>query len=183
MKRTLVLILATSSLVSVTAAAAVPEVSSKAPIHGLAMLHHWNQIAVDMSGLDHTPLSPGEDRTFGEQIGPGRSSRAMAIVHIAIFDALNAIEGGYHGYMGLDRADRVTSAAAAIATAAHHTLTALFPSQSAACDAQLAADLGRLPHGRAQRNGIELGRRAAERILEMHSDDGSFHPEPLIGEG
>ncbi|MGH9869782.1 MAG: vanadium-dependent haloperoxidase [Candidatus Polarisedimenticolia bacterium] len=107
----------------------------------------------------------------------------MAIVHIAIFDAVNAIEGRYHGYTGLDRADRVASVQAAIATAAHDTLNALFPSQSAACDAQLAEDLARLPQGRAQRNGIDLGRRAAARILEMRSDDGSFHPEPLLGVG
>jgi hypothetical protein len=50
----------------------------------------WNQIAVDASGLDHTPLSEGEVRVFGHQLGPTRSSRAMAIVHIAMFDAINA---------------------------------------------------------------------------------------------
>lgn len=52
-------------------------------------LHRWNRIAVDASGLDHTPVRPREIRVFGEQIGPGRASRAMAIVHIAIFDAIN----------------------------------------------------------------------------------------------
>jgi hypothetical protein len=61
-------------------------------------LRHWNQIAIDASGLDHTPVAPNENRVFGEQLGPGRSSRAMAIVHIAIFDAVNAIVGGYRSY-------------------------------------------------------------------------------------
>ena len=56
-------------------------------------LQHWNQIAIDASGLDHTPVAPGETRVFGEQLGPGRASRAMAIVHIAIFEAVNAIAG------------------------------------------------------------------------------------------
>jgi hypothetical protein len=53
------------------------------------VLHRWNRIAVGASGLDHTPVRAGENRVFGEQIGPGRTSRAMAIVHITIFDAIN----------------------------------------------------------------------------------------------
>jgi len=40
-------------------------------------LHRWNRIAVDTSGLDHTPVRPSENRLFGEQIGPRRASRAM----------------------------------------------------------------------------------------------------------
>ena len=36
-------------------------------------LRHWNQIAIDASGLDHTPLAPGETRVFGEQLGPSAS--------------------------------------------------------------------------------------------------------------
>ena len=43
-------------------------------------VHHWNEIAIDASGLDHTPVAPGETRVFGEQLGPGRASRAMAVV-------------------------------------------------------------------------------------------------------
>jgi hypothetical protein len=34
---------------------------------------------MDASGLDHTPVMTGEHRVFGENLGPGRSSRAMAI--------------------------------------------------------------------------------------------------------
>ena len=52
---------------------------------------YWNQIAIDASGVDHTPVAAGETRVFGEQLGPGRAARAMAIVHIAMFDAVNAI--------------------------------------------------------------------------------------------
>jgi len=46
-------------------------------------LRRWNEIAIDASGFDHTPVPPGDPRVFGEQLGPGRSSRALAIVHIA----------------------------------------------------------------------------------------------------
>ena len=141
-------------------------------------LRHWNQIAVDASGLDHTP-SP--DRVFGEQFGPGRSSRAMAIVHIAIFEAVNAIAGGHRSYLGLSRAPANTAMDAAIATAAHDTLVGLFPSQRVSFDALLAHDLDAIPDGRAKANGIELGRRAAAAILTRRDDDGSQHPEPDVG--
>src|SRR5439155_1412960 len=57
-------------------------------------LRHWNGIAIDASGLDHTPVPSGDPRVFGEQLGPGRSSRALAIVHIAMFDAVNALALG-----------------------------------------------------------------------------------------
>src|SRR5213595_4193109 len=70
------------------------------PRHGLDSLHRWNLIAINASGLDHTPVAPGENRVFGEQFGPGRASRAMAIVHIAMFDVLNAVVGGFTSYTG-----------------------------------------------------------------------------------
>ncbi len=151
------------------------------PIRGMGMLRHWNEIAIDASGLDHTPVAPGEDRVFGEALGPGRASRAMAIVHIAAFEAVNAIAGGYRSYVGLAPAPADTSMEAAMAQAAHDTLVAMFPSQTAACDAHLAADLGRMMHGRPRTNGIELGRRAAAAILNMRSRDGSEIPEPRVG--
>src|SRR5574341_587471 len=70
----------------------------------LDQMRYWNEVAINASGLDHTPVGPGEPRVFGEQLGPGRSSRAMAIVHIAIFEAVNAIVGGYESHIGLRRA-------------------------------------------------------------------------------
>jgi len=90
-------------------------------------VHHWNQIAIDASGLDHTPVQPGENRVFGEQFGPTRASRAMAIVHVAIFDAVNAIVGGYQSYTGVGRAPAGASMKAAISQAGHDTLSALLP--------------------------------------------------------
>src|SRR5438876_8402318 len=100
------------------------------PRQGLDSLHRWNVIAINATGLDHTPVAPGENRVFGEQFGPGRSSRAMAIVHIAMFDALDAVAGSYRSYGGLPLAPRGTSVKAAVAQAAHDTLVALFPSQT-----------------------------------------------------
>jgi membrane-associated phospholipid phosphatase len=146
------------------------------------VVRRWNQIAIDASGLDHTPVAEGETRTFGEQLGPGRSARAMAIVHIAMFEAANAVHRRYRSYVGLPRAMSGTSFNAAVATAAHDTLVAMFPSQAATFHVRLAEDLFRIPPRLmlALFKGVMLGRRAAAEILELRSDDGSDHPEPYM---
>jgi hypothetical protein len=105
----------------------------------------------------------------------------MAIVHIAIFEAINAITRDYRSYVDLPRAPKSASMDAAISQAAHDTLVALFPSQRASCDAQLAADLIQIPDGRAKKKGIKLGRRAAAAILALRASDGSEHAEPRVG--
>jgi PAP2 superfamily protein len=141
---------------------------------------YWNEVAMDANAIDHTPPAAGESRIFGEQLGPARTSLAFAIVHIAVFDAVNAIVGGYQSFTGLDPAPYGTSVKAAVARAAHDTLIALFPSQRTRFAALLADDLSGIPAGLAKENGIELGRRAAEAILALRANDGSDHPEPRV---
>ncbi len=146
------------------------------------IIHRWNQIAIDASGLDHTPVPPGDPRIFGEQLGPGRSSRAMAIVHIAIFDCVNAVFPVYRSYTGVRPRRGPISIEAAVAQAAHDTLSALYPSQVATFDARLAEDLGGIDDRRRRKtNGIYLGRRAADAILAARAQDGSQVPEPVVG--
>ena len=147
----------------------------------MGMMRHWNEIAVNASGLDHTPVASGEQRVFGEQLGPARASRAMAIVHIAVFDAVNAIAKRYRSYTGLPAAPPETSMEAAIAQASHDTLSVLFPSQKTAFDEDLARDLSALHGRRPIALGIELGQRAAAAILALRATDGSAHAEPRVG--
>jgi PAP2 superfamily len=147
---------------------------------GLDSVRRWNAIAIDASGLDHTPVASGEARVFGEQLGPARSSRAMAMVHIAIFDAVIAITGGYRSYTGIAPTEKDTSMSAAIAQAAHDTLTELFPSQAPDLSAALREDLKSIRDGRAKNNGIDVGRRAAAAILTLRENDGSDHAEPRV---
>jgi hypothetical protein len=151
------------------------------PSQGLDSLHRWNLIAINATGLDHTPVAPGENRIFGEQFGPGRASRAMAIVHIAMFDALDAIIGGYASYTGTRPAPGPVSVDAAISQAAHDTLAAVFPSQTATFDAYLAQDLARVRNPQQKANGIDLGQRTAAAILAMRLNDGSQFPDPTVG--
>ena len=118
-------------------------------------VRHWSETAVDASGLDHTPPEPGDSRVFGEQLGPGRASRAMAIVHVAVFDAMNAVFGTHHGYSDLQGAPDNTSVHAAIAVAAHDALVAVFPSQTNDLDAALIDDLADIHDGRCE--GLRRG--------------------------
>jgi hypothetical protein len=151
------------------------------PRPGLDSVRRWNEIAIDASGLDHTPVGPDEDRVFGEQVGPGRSARALAIVHIAMFDAVNAVVGGFESYTGIRPPRGPISLEAAISQAAHDTLVAMFPSQAGAFDALLEEDLDACWHRLARANGIELGQRAAAEILTLRTGDGAEKPEPLMG--
>jgi hypothetical protein len=146
-----------------------------------ATLRHWSHVAIDASGLDHTPVAPGENRVFGEQFGPCRASRAMAMVHIAMCDARVAVAGGYRSYTGLPDAPADTWTECAISQAAHDTLCALFPSQTPSMDAALAQDLSQPPNGRPKTDGIALGRQAAAAILALRANDGSQYREPHIG--
>ncbi|HUE41674.1 MAG TPA: hypothetical protein VMO75_07085 [Chthoniobacterales bacterium] len=155
--------------------------TTQEPKNALDSIHRWNQIAIDASGLDHTPLAPGELRTFGEQLGPGRSSRAMAIVHIAIFDSVNAILGGYQSYSGIPKAKGPISLDAAVAQAAHDTLSFLYPSQAAKLDSLLSDDLASIHNKNQRSNGVSLGHRSAMAILELRNGDGSQIPEPRLG--
>ncbi|HEX2486272.1 MAG TPA: vanadium-dependent haloperoxidase [Myxococcota bacterium] len=138
-------------------------------------------MAVDASGLDHTPVAPRDPRVFGEQLGPGRASRAMAIVHIAVFEAANAFGGRYESYTGQRRAPRGASFRAAVAQAAHDTLVALYPSQAAAFDAELAEEFAGMRDLRARSLGAAVGKSAAAAILALRADDGSAHDEPRVG--
>src|SRR5437667_11526445 len=151
------------------------------PGQGLDSLHRWNVMTINSSGLVHTPVAPGGNRVFGEQLGPGRASRAMAIVHIAMFDALDAVVGGYTSYTGTHAVPGPMSVDAAISQAARDTLAALFPSQTASFDAYLTQDLAAIRNAQQKANGIDLGQRAAAAILGMRVNDGSQFPEPHVG--
>src|SRR4030095_9921746 len=105
----------------------------------------------------------------------------MAIVHIAMFDALDAVVGGYTSYTGTQAPHGPMSVDAAINQAARDTLAAMFPSQTATFDAYLAEDLAAVPNAHQRANGIDLGHRTAAAILAMRLNDGSQFPEPRVG--
>src|SRR5690606_22608909 len=107
----------------------------------------------------------GENRIFGEQLGPTRSARAMAIVHIAIFDAILSIEPKYTQYLATPEAPKGASMKAAVAQAAHDTLIQLYPSQSTRFSRALEEDLSHVQDVQARDDGILIGQLAAAQII------------------
>jgi len=99
-------------------------------------------------------------------------ARNMALVHVAMFDAVNAIDKSYEPYATHLQTWGGASQEAAAAQAAHDTLVALYPSRQAIYDAQLAADLDGIPTHLA-RPGIATGREVAREILALRADDGA----------
>jgi hypothetical protein len=158
-----------------------PRYTAPAGINPNARLAYWSEQAWRSAALDVSP-PPAGPFAYAEQRGRTRSSRVMAIVHIAIYDGLNAIYKRYPGYSGSLPAFPDSLPDAAIAQAAHDVLAALYTRQADRLHAILNADLAKLPTGRAKLNGIDIGRRAAEAILALRTNDGSERANPVVGE-
>ncbi|MEQ1844318.1 MAG: Ig-like domain-containing protein, partial [Nitrospira sp.] len=117
----------------------------------------WNQVMLDAIQRDATP--------------PPVASRGMAMVSLAIYDTINAIEGTPGYYVSLP-AQPGSSPDAAAASAAHRVLSYLYPGQQALFDTQLAASLASIPDGAAKTNGIALGQNIANAIIAIRATDG-----------
>src|SRR5262249_18436787 len=110
----------------------------------------------------------------------------VAMAHLAMHDALNAIDRRYEPYAYDVVAPRGASPEAAVAAAAHGVLIVRIPNQKTLLDAELAAALPALPPGRAKTDGVATGRAAAAAILARRADDGSDvvrHYKPGAGLG
>ena len=112
-----------------------------------------------------------------KQITPGSAGRHVALMHLAVFEAVNAIERRYAPYKLNLTAERTVSKEAAAAAAAHAVLVAIHPERQAALDSELAASLAPIADGVAKGKGIELGKKAAAEILALRADDGFEAPE------
>lgn len=97
----------------------------------------------------------------------------MAYMHIAIYDAVNAIEGGYTVFaVSPSNIPPGASAEAATVEAAYRTLRYLYPAQAAYLDAQYAASLATIPDGQAKLDGIAVGDEVAGLFLTSRVGDG-----------
>ena len=111
---------------------------------------------------------------------PPRASRAMGMVHVAMFEAINGIADEFKPYyMGIKPASDASTIAAA-ATAAHKVLSALFPTNLAVFDAQLALSLATIPMGTSRTSGVDWGNICADAILTLRANDNSTLQVPYI---
>lgn len=166
----------------------------------------WNKAALDMTALDHTVSSsvPPVPSTYAEQFGPVRTSRAMAMVHLALFEALNTVQRRYTSYHGIQAAvfsstrlkpDQVTSLTAsedlAVEESAFWVLAALYPNKQKVLQdnyrtpdvEQIRASIERANFRHPERaleiiaRGSAIGKAAAAAVLADRTDDGSQIPD------
>ena len=107
---------------------------------------------------------------------PTAMTRNVALVAIAMFDALNAITPRYTPYRAQLAAPPGASPDAAAAAAAHYLLIRLYPAEAAQLDAAFQAALAAIPESAHKADGIVLGERVAARLLDERSGDGSAAP-------
>ena len=133
--------------------------STKAPVFQEDVILQWNRVLME------TILTPGQQPAT---IMPVRS---YAMMHAAMFDAVNSIDGTHTPYLTDVPGSPNASIEAAAAQAAHDVLAALYPTRVAIFDAELATSLQGIEEYRAQQ-GIRAGQIVAERLLAIRAADG-----------
>ena len=118
----------------------------------------WNEKAVAFV----TPRMP-----------PPAAQRVVAIVQVAMFDAVNSIERRYRPYLVQLPAAPANSKEAAAAAAAGGVLAGLHPQSEGELKSATAAYLATIPDGDAKTQGVKLGQAVAARILEARANDGA----------
>ncbi len=114
-------------------------------------------------------------RTPGAQPATVHPTRTYAIMHAAIYDAVNAIEPTHEPYLvHLSDVPRRASKGAAAAAAAHEVLVNLYPAFQTSLDSELAQSLSEVEgDGEAVQQGVAVGTEVADQILALRSNDGS----------
>ena len=125
----------------------------------------WNAIAVTTALSGNPVISPASTTSGGTSI-------YLAYVHLAVFDAVNAIDRRFQSYGPEITAPEGASADAAAIAAAYTTLVYYFPDQAASLTAQYNAALVVIPDGAPKTDGILVGQDAANGIISMRLSDG-----------
>jgi len=108
---------------------------------------------------------------------PYMAQRMMAMVHVAMFDAVNSIEQRYRPYLVQLAADPSTSKEAAAAAAAAAVLATIDAKSAGEMKAALTTYLASIPNDPAKLNGVKLGEAVAAAVLEARANDGSDAPD------
>ena len=148
----------------------------------------WNEVALDVQRRDFSPDEKGEVRP--QQPGPTRTSRALAIVHMAMFDAFVPLQSQRFGvYTAPDDGQGLGGRRAAVATAATLTLIALFDRQRDLILSKHQEYLATLlAPSEVVNRGVAWGRQVAETTLRSRDGDGSersallYAPSPEPGQ-
>jgi hypothetical protein len=123
----------------------------------------WNQTAIEVMKVANSAGNPW--------------SRTLAMVHVAMSDAINAVQDRYTRAVAMGPAVAGASAEAAAATAARHILAQLYPNQKALIEEAYAASLQAVPDGAAKHAGVALGEQVAKAVQADRAEDGTTAPD------
>jgi hypothetical protein len=112
-------------------------------------------------------------------ISLGGASRTLAMVQVAMFDAINAVQPRYRSYLDLPAAPAGALPEAAAAAAAYGVLVRLLPGQLAALNAALASSLASLPDGAGKTSGVQYGDFVANLMYQTRLADNMLTPGPI----
>jgi hypothetical protein len=164
--------LASVTTLALIAVAGLIPATSVAAAEPTNMVVVWNENAVSVISAGQTATPPG----LGQ--GPPLSPLHLAMVHGAVYDAVNAIDGGHEPYLDGLSAPASASKAAAVAQAAHDVLVGLTPASlplvKTRVDDMLTASLSLIDDGQAETDGRTIGAQAAAAMLLARSSDGRF---------
>jgi len=121
----------------------------------------------DWSGLATTAAVVNARRS------PAAATFDLAYVHVAIYDAVNGIDGRFKPFaVRLHHVPVTASQEAATAAAAYTVLKTLYPSQQAFLDSSYASALAPIPDGPFKDQGIAVGTKVANEFLALRASDG-----------
>jgi len=118
----------------------------------------WNTAALNAIRAGRTP--------------PPTASRALAILHAAIYDAVNGISRTHEAYFFQSAVPASASREAAASAAGHKVLITLFPANSPSFDDLYATILAQIRNGPQKRMGVAWGESVADQILAWRTNDG-----------
>jgi len=96
-----------------------------------------------------------------------------AMVQLAVYDSVVAIEGGYRPFAAAISAPQGADVRAAVATAAYLTARArVAASQIPALDNAYQTYMANIPNGLAKSDGVNVGAAAAAAVLALRANDG-----------
>ena len=116
-------------------------------------------------------------RTHGAQAATVHPTHSFALMHAAVYDAVNTIQKRHEPYLvDLPGVSARPSQDAAASAAAHEVLVQLYPNFQSALDARLQQSLSKIPDGPDKVEGVTVGERVADLVLSLRSNDGSGAP-------
>jgi hypothetical protein len=117
---------------------------------------------------------------YTARISPGVSARNIAMLHIAIFEALNSIEPRYLPYRKRFSAEPTTSREAAAAAAAHYILVRVYPDQAKELNKALETELAAVTDGQAKTDGFGSGNNRPRQYFLNGARTVPTPPTPIV---